>query len=140
MNTKENILSAYGLEEILCQMAEECNELAKECLKMRRVLQGTTDCEKAVVQANILEEMGDVINCIDVLTAHGDFPMQSVYDFAAAKMSRWTAHAADKQKAKKEDEAEKRKREMCMGCVLIARCRSDSQFDPPFFARCKEKK
>lgn len=140
MSKKDFIMKTYGLNEILSQTAEECTELAQACLKMRRVLKGTSDCDETAVQVNILQEMGDVMNCIDVLTSHEMFPKQYAFEFASAKMDRWISHAAEQKKADEEVAKEKKKREMCMGCVLIARCRSDSQFDPPFFARCKEKK
>lgn len=54
-------------EEILCQCAEECAELAQACLKMRRVLRGTTPVSAETAAQNIVEETGDVLNCIDVM-------------------------------------------------------------------------
>lgn len=40
--TLRRIAEQLGPEEILCQCAEECSELAQAVLKMRRALVGTT--------------------------------------------------------------------------------------------------
>lgn len=95
MTVEKKILETYGLEEILCQTAEECAELGKECLKLRRVLRGTTDCDKDVVITNILEEVADVLNCIDVLTASEDIPYHATLQIGQDKMERWERHAKE---------------------------------------------
>lgn len=48
-----------GEEELLCQLAEECAELGKAALKLRRVLNGKNKAE-----ANITEEIADVIGVL----------------------------------------------------------------------------
>ena len=55
------------MDEIFCQCAEECAELAQACLKMRRVLHGTTKVDKVTVQRSLSEELGDVLNCIEAI-------------------------------------------------------------------------
>lgn len=59
------------MDEIFCQCAEECAELAQACLKMRRVLHGTTTADKNKVQQDICEEIGDTVNCIELILANG---------------------------------------------------------------------
>lgn len=135
--TKKEIMDVFGLEEILCQTVEECNELSQACLKMRRVLHGTTDCSEADVRLNIMEEMGDVRNCIEVLTTNSLFPIEYVDSIAGTKLDRWRKNAEKHKKENDDLELEKRKMEMCLGCPMIVRCKVDLQFEPPFFARCK---
>lgn len=54
-------------DEIFCQCAEECAELAQACLKMRRVLHGTTLADKNKIRQSIGVEIADVLNCIEVI-------------------------------------------------------------------------
>lgn len=98
MTVEKKILETYGLEEILCQTVEECAELSKECVKLRRVLRGTTDCDKDVVIKNILEEVADVLNCIDVLTSSDDIPYHETLQIGQDKMERWERHAKEHKK------------------------------------------
>ncbi len=68
-----NYLSEYSIEyidEILCQCAEECNELSQACLKMRRVLHNTTHVSYEHACDNLNEELGDVLNCINTILDH----------------------------------------------------------------------
>ena len=61
------IAKQLGPEEILCQCAEECSELAQAVLKMRRVLVGTTPLTQSEARVLINEEVADVLNCVEAL-------------------------------------------------------------------------
>lgn len=77
-------------EELLAQLAEECNELAQAALKMRRVLDGKnpTPVKLTVAYDNLVEEIGDVKLVLRVLGYHMDDPG---YDIAVErKLRRWT--------------------------------------------------
>ena len=68
-NTLRRIAEQLGPEEILCQCAEECSELAQAVLKMRRVLVGTTPLTQSEARVLINEEVADVLNCVEALEA-----------------------------------------------------------------------
>lgn len=67
--TLRRIAEQLGPEEILCQCAEECSELAQAVLKMRRALVGTTPLTQGEARALINEEVADVLNCVEALEA-----------------------------------------------------------------------
>ena len=56
----EDIAEVLGIENILCQLAEESSELSQACLKYRRTLNGLTPKTKEVID-NLIEEMADVL-------------------------------------------------------------------------------
>lgn len=62
------------VEELLCQLAEECNELGQAALKLRRALDGTNYTPVSVVQAyeHLDEEVADIILCLNVIGAKND--------------------------------------------------------------------
>ena len=86
-------------EEILCQCAEECAELAQACLKMRRVIKGTTPVTAETAAKNIAEETGDVLNCIDVMEKNHMVTID--YEQRREKLKRW-AERMKEWKAKEE--------------------------------------
>ena len=76
-------------EELLAQLAEECNELAQAALKMRRVMDGKNPTPVRMSEAydNLVEEIGDVKLVLRVLGYHLDDPG---YDIAGErKLRRW---------------------------------------------------
>lgn len=96
------------VEEILCQCAEECTELAQACLKMRRVLNGTTVVTIDRAAKNISEEIGDVLNCIDVIREvmlfEPDVHQRADRMFAwADRISKWIEREAPQAPAKSEE-------------------------------------
>lgn len=99
---EREILTVFGLEEILCQTAEECAELSQACLKLRRVLRGTTDADKEAVIANLQEEMGDVLNCLSVLSDASFMKRNMVFNQAWDKLIRWNRHAMEYKEKKHE--------------------------------------
>ena len=60
------VLDYIDKEEILAQMGEEASEVAKAALKFRRALSGKNPTPVSVSNAyeNLIEEFGDVLNCI----------------------------------------------------------------------------
>lgn len=56
-------------DELLCQLAEECNEMAHAALKYRRALTGDNPTPITPEQAreNLLEEIADVSLCLKAL-------------------------------------------------------------------------
>ena len=65
----EFIAEALDEDELLCQLAEECNELAKAALKLRRARTQINPTPTTIRQAeqNITEEIADVWLVLSVL-------------------------------------------------------------------------
>ena len=65
----ETVRQKLGKAELLAQLAEECNELGKAALKLRRVLDGAnpTPVPKEEAEANLQEEIADVLGCVGLI-------------------------------------------------------------------------
>lgn len=59
----EKIVSDVGIPSMYEQLAEECVELAKECLKMSRIIRDENPTPKSEIEvaASIEEEFNDVL-------------------------------------------------------------------------------
>lgn len=105
VNMEENIKKVQELlgdSEVLCQLSEECDELAKAALKLRRAHEGVnpTPVSEDEVATNLLEEVGDVMNCLDTLgICVNDY---AILDMREGKLERWVDRLS--QKRKKENE------------------------------------
>ena len=90
------IRSMMSEEELLCQLAEECNELAKAALKLRRVLAGKNPTPVTEEQAreNLLEEIADVDLCIEVLGINTPFYGYLIGNITDEKLARWMSRLA----------------------------------------------
>lgn len=75
--------------EILAQLAEEAAELAQAALKLRRTIdrRNPTIVSEESARDNLLEEYGDVLNCMDQLMT--DYTMAIVETGRKAKLRRW---------------------------------------------------
>lgn len=80
-----DVISIIGEAAVWEQLAEECTELAKAALKMARKLrlENPTPLTMAEIQENVVEEWGDVLNCVWELNVKNDYKQQD------AKMERW---------------------------------------------------
>ena len=87
-DTLRRIAGRLGPEEILCQCAEECSELAQAVLKMRRAL-GATPLTQSEARALINEEVADVLNCVEALEAISFVDRGQVARIQAGKLERW---------------------------------------------------
>ena len=67
------------------QLAEECNELAKACLKKSRIIRGEnyTPISEEQIDKNINEEFADISLCAITLGLHKD------YNIINKKLNRW---------------------------------------------------
>ncbi len=86
---REIVKDKLPASEILAQMAEECAELAKAALKLRRVLTGDnpTTVSHAMATENVLEECGDVLCCAQVFLRQDE--LNRVRDICSSKTIRW---------------------------------------------------
>lgn len=104
MSIISEIAGRLPAEEILCQCAEECAELAQAVLKLRRAMAGTTPVTPYRAIASVNEEAADVLNLLDALRAIGATDAESVDGIRAYKARRW--HARVFGEALPEDEEE----------------------------------
>lgn len=85
------LLERIGDAAMLEQTAEECSELAHACLKYARMLRGENpaDMLKSTAMDNVVEEMADVMICLDELTGIDVLSMHEVgkwMDFKERRM------------------------------------------------------
>lgn len=77
----------------LIQLAEESAELAQASLKLVRAIEGDTPVDEAQAHDHLLEEIGDVKLCADIITsADDDKAIRAIY---ANKYRRWEERLND---------------------------------------------
>ena len=74
MNKVRYIHNELGIEELLCQLAEECAELTQAALKLRRAYTSKNPTPVTIEQAvvGLLEEIADVRLCTETLLLNED--------------------------------------------------------------------
>ena len=92
-------------DELLCQLAEESNELAHAALKYRRALMGDNPTPVTVEQArkNLLEEIADVSLCLKALgldQSDREFCLE-ITRTANEKARRWAGRIMEKHDAQR---------------------------------------
>ncbi len=89
MGEIDYIKSQMTKPELLAALAEESAELTQAALKLRRVLDGSnpTPVKVDLAMENLLEEYGDVMNCIEAVLT----PTQNdtAMEMRKAKIARW---------------------------------------------------
>ena len=100
----EFIRENLSQEELLTQLAEECAELSKAALKLRRVYSGEnpTPVRRKDAFDNVIEEIADVYLSIMVLGLDAPIHSRKVYKIMEAKLSRWEQRLQEKEKPKQE--------------------------------------
>ena len=85
-------------EELLLQLAEECAELGKAALKLRRVYDGKnpTPVKRSDASQNLIEEVADVALCIKVLGLDTPVMLRTVEEICEAKLDRWQQRLMEK--------------------------------------------
>ena len=80
-----------GLSALLEQTAEECNELAKACLKLSRKFrnENPTPLTFDEIADNLNEEIADISLCIEELRQAKVIDPQTIESIYAAKEKRW---------------------------------------------------
>ena len=87
----EYIREKLNKEELLCQLAEECAELGKAALKLRRVIDGTnpTPVKRSEAYRNLFEEIADVSLCLEILGLNTPQAMYDCQKTMNMKVNRW---------------------------------------------------
>ena len=91
MTEVEIIMSHVTRGDMLCQLAEECSELAQAALKLRRTFEGTspTPTSKETAEANLREEIADVMLTALYSIGISEEAIKEIMDIMDAKETRW---------------------------------------------------
>lgn len=89
MSDVERIRSYLDEPELLCQLAEECAELSKAAMKVRRVQtrKNPAMCTAAEAWDNLIEEVADVMLVLETLAVNPN--CARVREIRDHKMRRW---------------------------------------------------
>lgn len=89
----EEIRKEISVSEILCQLAEECSELSKAALKLRRAIskENPTPIDECEAMDNLIEEIADVSLILEVLGIDNNNHKVclSILRITNQKMDRW---------------------------------------------------
>lgn len=103
MTDLEYIAANLSDEDILCQISEEADELAKAALKLRRAITGTNPTPVTAEKAadNLIEEYGDTVVAMTAyFMKHGliDRKYVDVLEQSNTKYSRWAQRIKESKK------------------------------------------
>lgn len=98
MDAIEYVRTHLSQDELLCQLAEECAELSKAALKLRRVSSGVNPTPVTRVEAfnNLVEEIADVTLCIEVLGLNSPEALYNCGKIWEEKSVRWMNRLKDR--------------------------------------------
>ena len=99
---KKYITKNLSEGERYAQLAEECNELGKAALKIRRVItQGASPTPVTIEEAldNLHEEVADVLVCCDVLP----LDCAKIHDIERKKSERWAKRLMERKDRRDEE-------------------------------------
>lgn len=90
-NDIEYVRQKLSKEELLAQLAEECAELGKAALKLRRAYSGAnpTPLSREEAFGNLVEEIADVALCLEVLCLNTDEVAHDCCRIWKEKSARW---------------------------------------------------
>lgn len=85
-------ITNLGTCELLCQLAEECSELAQAALKMRRAIDKTNPTPKSKEECEeaLIEEIADVDIILKYLGYLDNDVYMKIYEIEKKKEQRWS--------------------------------------------------
>ena len=91
MTDLELIRARLGDDELLCQLAEESNEMGKAALKLRRARTGVnpTPVTEEEAMEKLLEEIADVSLCLEALGVSDPIALLRITQIKNKKILRW---------------------------------------------------
>lgn len=87
-----NKISDYlSTSDLLCQLAEECSELAQAALKLKRAMEGTNPPQRSILECwdDLDEEIADVFLVIQQMGLADKENTKKFVDIAGKKKERW---------------------------------------------------
>ncbi|WP_322353960.1 hypothetical protein [Paratractidigestivibacter sp.] len=102
IKNKNIILGHLPIDELLCQLAEECGELAQAALKLRRAIEKRNPTPKTYDECieNLYEEYADVdmvFNLIRILIDNDGTSFKKVAEIQVSKSTRWAKRLSERQ-------------------------------------------
>lgn len=102
IKNKNIILGHLPMDELLCQLAEECGELAQAALKLRRVIDKRNPTPKTYDECveNLYEEYADVDMCFNLMRMLIDkdgSTFDKVAEIQLGKSTRWAKRLSERQ-------------------------------------------
>ena len=82
-----------NFQQLMAITAEECGELTQVCMKLLRKYDSLDSAAEDKYTKMLLEEAGDVLCMLELMSEHGLFTWQEVYDRADVKrekLKRWS--------------------------------------------------
>lgn len=100
MSENKYIFEKLKMSEVLAQLAEECSELGKAALKLRRVIDGRNPTPVTIIEAseNMAEEIADVLLCLEVIGFELD-ELDGFKGIMDAKRKRWVTRLQEREGA-----------------------------------------
>ena len=91
------ILQTIGEPACLEQLAEECCELSQAALKLARIKRGENPTPKGEYEVvlDLIEEVADVLLCMDVVNAASYWSESEIDSFIGFKQHRWLERLKD---------------------------------------------
>lgn len=91
MKNLRKVCEHLDAPELLAQLAEEAGELTQAALKLRRAATGTnpTPCPPSKAMSDLMEEIADVLNCIDAVEYSLELDQDQILQIMESKRARW---------------------------------------------------
>jgi NTP pyrophosphatase (non-canonical NTP hydrolase) len=91
MKNLRKICEHLDAPELLAQLAEEAGELTRAALKLRRAMTHTnpTPCPASKALSDLLEEIADVLNCLDAVEYSLELDRDLALQIMERKRTRW---------------------------------------------------
>ena len=91
MKNLRKICEHLDAPELLAQLAEEAGELTQAALKLRRTMSSAnpTPCPPSKALSDLLEEIADVLNCLDAVEYSLELDQDAVLQIMDSKRARW---------------------------------------------------
>ena len=102
LSTRDYITKRLSESERYAQLAEECNELGKAALKIRRIITPGASPTPMTIEAaldNLHEEFADVLVCCDVLP----IDWAKIHDIERKKSERWAKRLMERKERRDEE-------------------------------------
>ena len=103
LSTRDYITKRLSESERYAQLAEECNELGKAALKIRRIITPGASPTLMTIEAaldNLHEEFADVLVCCDVLP----LDWAKIHNIERKKSERWAKRLRDARRGEQGNE------------------------------------
>ena len=82
-----------SFQQLMAITSEECGELTQVCMKLMRKYDSLDNAQNDKYISMLIEEAGDVLCMLELMSEHGLFDWQSIYaraDVKREKLKKWS--------------------------------------------------